>query len=84
VTHDSVSQKLAQQAPVALPLLTDLIERYEKLSLSDLTQRRADCEKGFQAWARDAENAGRPISEAPDYLDRIALDSLLERWMFAE
>jgi len=33
---------------------------------------------------RDPANEGRPISDAPDYLDRIALDSLLERRTWAE
>ena len=84
MTHDSLSDRLTQQAPVALPRLTELIERYEGLSLDDITRRRAECEEGFRAWTRDPENAGRPISDAPDYLDRIALDSLLERWMFSE
>jgi hypothetical protein len=84
MTHDAISRKLAQQAPIALPKLTAVIERYEALSLADLTRRRAECEEGFRAWARDPKNAGSPISEAPDYLDRIALDSLLERRMFAE
>jgi hypothetical protein len=84
VTHDSLSEKLAQQAPIALPRLTAVIEQYETLSLAELTRRRSECEEGFRAWARDPGNAGTPISEAPDYLDRIALDSLLERRMFAE
>jgi phage terminase small subunit len=33
---------------------------------------------------REPANSGRPISEAPDYLDRIALDSLIERRMWSE
>lgn len=84
MTHDSLSDKLSRQAPVALPLLTATIQRYEGLSLADLARRRQECEEGFRSWARNPENAGRPISEAPDYLDRIALDSLLERRMFVE
>jgi hypothetical protein len=84
MSNDSVSGRLAQKAPVALPQLTDLIEKYESLPLADITRRRSEVEEGFRAWARDPANAGRPISEAPDYLDRIALDSLLERWMFSE
>jgi hypothetical protein len=42
------------------------------------------CEARFRAWVGAPENAGRPIREAPDYLDRIALDSLLERRTWTE
>jgi len=84
VSDEPLSDKLDRQAPVALPLLTEVIRRYEGLPLEDLTRRRQECEDGFRKWARDPENAERPISEAPDYLDRIALDSLLERRMFVE
>jgi hypothetical protein len=84
VSYDPVSETLARQAPVALPELTTVIERYESLALADLQRMREECEERFRSWARDPANAARPLSEAPDYLDRIALDSLLERRMFVE
>jgi len=52
---------------------------YEHLGLVELQRAFAECEERFKAWVREPANAGRPITEAPDYLDRIALDSLLER-----
>jgi len=84
VSYDPISEPLARQAPVALPELTAVMERYESLPLADLQRLRDECEERFRSWARDPANAGRPLSEAPDYLDRIALDSLLERRMFVE
>ncbi len=83
MAYDPVSRKLADVAPVA-PELLEVFERYEGLSLLELREGFTQADRRFQEWVRDPVNEGRPISEAPDYLDRIALDSLLERRTWAE
>lgn len=84
MAYDPLSDKLRQTAPMAIPELLDLFGRYEHLTLTELQAEFAACEARFRAWVEAPENAGRPISDAPDYLDRIALDSLLERRMWWE
>ena len=81
VAYDPVSRKLADVAPVA-PELLEVFEKYEGLTLTELRAGFEEADRRFQEWVRDPANEGRPISEAPDYLDRIALDSLLERRMW--
>ena len=83
VAYDPVSRKLSSVAPVA-PELVEAFERFEHLTLTELQEAFAAADARFRAWTRDPANAGRPITEAPDYLDRIALDSLLERRTWAE
>jgi phage terminase small subunit len=83
VAYDPVSRKLAAVAPVA-PALLERFARFEGLTLLELRDAFAGSDARFQAWVRAPENEGRPIAEAPDYLDRIALDSLLERRTWAE
>lgn len=84
VAYDPLSDKLRQTAPVAIPELLELFERFEGLTLTELQDAFAACEARFRAWVEAPENAGRPINEAPEYLNRIALDSLLERRMWWE
>lgn len=84
VAYDPVSRKLSAVAPIADGRLIEAFARFEGLTLTELQERFAEAEERFRAWVRDPANAGRPISEAPDYLDRIALDSLLERRTWAE
>lgn len=83
VAYDPVSRKLAAVAPVA-PELLERFARFEALTLLELRDAFEAADGRFREWVRAPENAGRPISEAPDYLDRIALDSLLERRTWAE
>jgi hypothetical protein len=83
VAHDPVSRKLSAVAPVA-PELVEAFERFEGLTLAELQAEFERADDRFKGWVRDPANEGRPISEAPDYLDRIALDSLLERRTWAE
>ena len=73
----------AAVAPVA-PELLERFARFEALTLLELRDAFEAADGRFREWVRAPENAGRPISEAPDYLDRIALDSLLERRTWAE
>ncbi len=84
MTYDPLSHKLREAAPIAIPELLELFARFEGLSLTQLQEEFAACEARFRAWVEAPENAGRPITESPDYRDRIALDSLIERRMWAE
>ena len=84
VAYDPLSDKLREAAPVAMPELLELFARFERLSLAELQDAYGACQARFRAWVEAPENAGRPISESPDYLDRIALDSLIERRMWWE
>jgi hypothetical protein len=81
VAYDPVSRKLSGVAPVA-PELVAAFARFEHLTLTELQEQFAAADARFRAWVR--EHPERPIAEAPDYLDRIALDSLLERRTWAE
>ena len=84
MAYDPLSRKLPAVAPVADPALLQAFERYEGLSLIELQRGFEEVEGRFRAWVQDPENAGRPIRECPHYLDRIALDSLLERRTWTE
>jgi hypothetical protein len=79
VAYDPLSDKLRAAAPMVSADLLERFSRFEGLSLGELHEALAACEARFRAWVEDPRNAGRPISDAPDYLDRIALDSLRER-----
>jgi hypothetical protein len=84
VAYDPLSEKLRGTTPVAIPELLGLFAQFEGMSLTELQETFAACEARFRAWVEAPENAGKPISAAPDYLERIALDSLVERRMWAE
>ncbi len=83
MAYDPVSRKLADVAPVA-PELLEVFERYEGLTLLSSGRGSRRPTAASRNGCRDPANEGRPIAEAPDYLDRIALDSLLERRTWAE
>ena len=84
MAYDPVSRKLSAAAPIAEPDLLAAFARFEHLTLTELQAALEACEARFRAWVEAPENAGRPLRESPDYLDRIALDSLLERRTWAE
>jgi hypothetical protein len=84
VTYDPLSQKLRATTPVAIPELLELYAQFEDMPLTGLQEAFAACQARFRAWVEAPENAGKPISAAPDYLERIALDSLVERRMWVE
>ena len=84
VAYDPLSDKLRQSTPVAMPELIERFAHFQDLDLAALQAEFAACEARFRAWVEDPANAGRPIRESPDYVDRIALDSLIERRMWAE
>ena len=83
VAYDPVSRKLSAVAPMA-PELVEAFARFEGLTLTELQERFDAAEARFRAWVGTPPTPAGPISEAPDYLDRIALDSLLERRTWAE
>ena len=84
VSYDPLSRKLREAAPVAMPELLHLLAQFEDMTLVELEKAFAACEQRFRDWVQEPANTGRPISESPDYLDRIALDSLIERRMWWE
>ena len=80
VSYDPLSDKLRATTQVAMPELLERFKVFEHLSLTELSEAFDACEQRFRAWV--LANPDRPISEAPDYVDRIALDSLRERRMW--
>lgn len=79
MTYDPLSDKLRRSTNVAMPELLERWKVYEHLTLIELQEELDRCEARFREWVLAPENEGKPISEAPDYIDRIALDSLRER-----
>lgn len=77
MTYDPLSEKLRQTTQVAMPELFDRWTQYEGMTIAELTSAFEACEERFRAWV--LANPDRPISESPDYIDRIAIDSLRER-----
>jgi hypothetical protein len=84
VAHDPVSEKLPRSAPIADEALIEAFGRYEALTITELHDAFARATERFKAWVEDPTNAGRPLSDAPDYVDRIAIDSLIERRTWQE
>ena len=82
-TYDPLSQKLPAQAPIATEGLQDAIRRHEALTVPQLEDAFAANEAEFKRWVQTPGNETRPIREFPGYIDRIAIDSLIERrtWM---
>ncbi|HMM48263.1 MAG TPA: hypothetical protein PKE32_01425 [Miltoncostaeaceae bacterium] len=83
MTDESVSRRLAEIAPVA-PELVEAFARFEDLSYTELHRRFEEHTARLREWVSDPENEGRPISEWSGYLDRIALDALIEQRTWVE
>jgi hypothetical protein len=81
---DHVSGNLAASAPIALDGLTDAIAKWESSSLDELRAASVRITDEFRVWITDPANNGRPISDAPVYLDRMAVEVLIERRYFSE
>jgi hypothetical protein len=81
---DHVASNLTASAPVALEGLAVAIERWETCSLEELHAASDSIRADMRTWAEDPANAQRPISEAPAYLDRMAVEVLIERRYFTE
>ncbi|MEZ5080955.1 MAG: hypothetical protein R2878_09930 [Thermoleophilia bacterium] len=79
MSWDPVSRKLPDVSPLRDPALVAAFERYEHLTVGELDAAWERINAEFRIWVDAPENAGRPFQEAPQYPDRIAIDSLLER-----
>jgi len=82
-SYDPLSEKLPTHAKVAEPRLAAALARYETLTVPELEDAFAQNDAAFKSWVQEPGNAERPINEFPGYIDRIAIDSLIERrtWM---
>lgn len=82
-SYDPLSEKLPANAPVADPELLTALARWEHLTVPQLEEEFRLNEDRFRAWVQDPANADRPMREFPEYIDRLAIDSLIERrtWM---
>jgi hypothetical protein len=81
---DHVADNLSASAPIALDGLAEAIARWEPCSLDELQEASGRIRDEVRLWADDPANAGRPISDSPVYLDRMAVEVLVERRFFTE
>ena len=81
---DHIAADLAASAPIAIPGLSEAIARWENRTLADLRAASARHRDEVRRWAGDPGNAERPISDAPFYLDRMAVEVIIERRYFIE
>jgi hypothetical protein len=79
VSWDPLSEKLIENSPLRTPELVEAFARYEHLTISELDVAWDEINIAFRAWVELPENSGRRIQDAPQYWDRIAIDSLRER-----
>jgi hypothetical protein len=79
VSWDPLSEKLIENSPLRNPELVAAFSRYEHLTIADLDGAWDEVNVAFRNWVEQPEHAGRPIQQAPQYWDRIAIDSLRER-----
>jgi hypothetical protein len=84
VMADHVAGNLSASAPIALDGLAEAIARWEPCSLDELQAASSRIRDDVRRWADDPANAGRPISDSPVYLDRMAVEVLVERRFFTE
>lgn len=84
VVGDHVARNLDASAPIALDGLADAIARWEPCTLDELQAASDRIQGEVRAWAADPANSERPISESPVYLDRMAVEVLIERRFFTE
>lgn len=81
---DHVAGNLSASAPIALEGLAAAIARWEGRSLDELQAASDRIRDEVRGWAEDPSNADRPISDSPVYLDRMAVEVLIERRFFTE
>lgn len=79
VSWDPLSEKLVENSPLRNPELVTAFSRYEHLTITELDGAWDEINIAFRAWIEQPGNAGKPIQDAPQYWDRIAIDSLRER-----
>lgn len=74
-----LSERLIAVSPLRNPEMIAAFVRYEVLGIPELDAAWDRVNADFRRWVEAPENAGRPIQEAPQYWDRIAIGSLQER-----
>ena len=79
VSWDPLSEKLVENSPLRNHELVAAFTRYEHLTIIELDVAWDQVNVAFREWVDRPENAGKPIQDAPQYWDRIAIDSLRER-----
>lgn len=79
-----MADNLSASAPIALDGLQEAIAKWEGCSLDQLREASDRIRDEVREWASDPANAERPISDAPVYLDRMAVEVLIERRYFTE
>jgi hypothetical protein len=79
VSWDPLSEKLIENSPLRNPELVASFSRYQHLTIRELDAAWDQVNVAFREWVEQPGNAGRPIQQAPQYWDRIAIDSLRER-----
>jgi hypothetical protein len=79
VIWDPLSEKLVENSPLRNPALVAAFSRYEHLTITELDVAWDETNVAFREWIEQPENVGKPIQDAPQYWDRIAIDSLRER-----
>jgi hypothetical protein len=79
VSGDPLSTRLLASSPLRDPIAIAAFERYEDLRISELDSAWEQLNAEFRIWVEAPENVGRPIQDAPQYWDRIAIGSLQER-----
>ncbi len=66
-------------SPLRNPAMIAAFERYELLGIPELDTAWDEVNAAFRIWVETPGNEGRPIRDAPQYWDRIAIGSLQER-----
>jgi hypothetical protein len=79
VTSPLLSERLMAVSPLRNPAMIAAFERYELLGIPELDAAWERVNAAFRRWVESPENRSRPIREAPQYWDRIAIGSLQER-----
>jgi hypothetical protein len=73
VSWDPLSEKLVENSPLRTPELVDAFSRYEGLTITELDSAWDEINAAFRTWVEEPDNLGKPIQEAPQYWDRIAI-----------
>lgn len=79
MTTSLLSERLLAVSPLRNPEMIAAFERYELLGIPELDAAWERVNAAFRRWVEEPENTMRPIREAPQYWDRIAIGSLQER-----
>lgn len=79
MTHELLSERLMAVSPMRNPAMIGAFARYELLGIPELDAAWDAVNADFRRWVEAPGNTGRPIQEAPQYWDRIAIGTLQER-----